>query len=162
MFRFCVVGFLAMSCSGGSTSGDQKQDGGVGQRDAQASLCPEVAPESGDDCTGIAVDTRCTYVQCETVGQIDAYCAAGSGEGNIGPRWQLQTAPCEESTCESMTCPAGTVCLANASGAFIIDCVVPECGDGPLSCACMCPGTECEESQSGDIRFTCISCTDCP
>lgn len=135
---------LAAACGGGSAADDDDDTGA----DARPP-CPQAAPSDGTACAP-SDPASCVYEECEGAGIVRATCD--------GTTWSVTETACDAESCAGATCTAGNVCAANAGGAVIVMCRQHSCGDGPLTCACVCgEETECTEGSSGtgDALFTC-------
>jgi hypothetical protein len=131
-------------------------DDGAGPPDAAVVACPAERPAVGDPCgAGIAVGDVCAYQACGGDGLIRATCVGAT----VDTSWALGTTPCDEASCVGDTCGDGEVCAAQVGGALLEGCRAHACGDGPLTCACVCgEDVECEafpDAPDGEPLFRC-------
>jgi len=141
-------GVAGHSGTGGvvQTGGSSATGGTSGAGGSSAAGCPQVAPTNGAGCDN-SKDGPCYYEDCTESGRTIALCPSGS--------WQVSTGACTSVTCngysggDSVTCPAGQVCLAE----FGRDptCVTHTCGKGPVTWQCV-PGANPGTSGWCDLR----------
>jgi hypothetical protein len=81
------------------------------------------------------------YERCDDTGLIRASCD--------GTSWTVTTTACADLSCQGQMCGAGSVCVAQVGGALLIDCRPHSCGDGPLTCDCVCGGDRCDTNVYG-------------
>jgi hypothetical protein len=148
----------------GSSCSDSTQSAANDAGATTPSPCPDQPPENAATCTEVGL--QCLYERCETQGLVRAICTPASGEVNVPQRWAVTAEACSSHDCLNTTCGAGTVCAANAGGTVTVACRPHTCGDGPLTCACVCGGLECSPGDTtptgAGVLFTCVTCAECP
>jgi hypothetical protein len=93
------------------------------------------------------------YERCNDTGLVHATCDSNG-------MWATTTSDCSAATCQGQSCGAGNVCAAQVGGALFIGCRPHTCGDGPLTCDCVCGGDRCDTNGYGEGSiFSCyIDC----
>lgn len=140
------------SSAGGATGTGGFATGGIGG--ALPGLCPLSAPIASGACD-LPVGVSCSYQDCDGPGLVIAVCLAG--------QWQVMVSACGTFVCgyTGETCSAGQLCVEHQSGAAFAGCESNQCGTGPISCDCVCPGDNCTVVSATEV--TCrSSCTLCP
>jgi hypothetical protein len=148
-----LLALAGVACGGGGAGGDGgggSTGSGGGGGSAAAVACPTAAPTSGTACSGTA---QCFYEDCSAAGRTVASCAGGT--------WTVETGPCTNVFCQSMTCAPGQICMMVGGGALLISCADNSCGTSAVSCGCLqsCAGS-CSIYGSLQSGVT-ISCNTC-
>jgi hypothetical protein len=149
-----LLALMGGACGGGGAAGDGG-GGGTGSGGTGGSgsplACPTEPPASGAACSGTG---NCFYENCAAAGRTVASCT--------GNAWSVETGPCTNVFCQSMTCGPGQVCMMLGGGALLISCVENSCGTAAITCGCLqsCAGS-CVVSGSAHDGVT-INCNTCP
>lgn len=117
--------------------------------DAASADCPSAPPEAGRRCESRGLS--CLYDRCASVGLVVASCEADdAGDAS----WRIATEACSDS-CNGNACVEDQICVARAGGAYLVGCAAHSCGDGPLTCDCVCgEGASCTQ-QRGEVVVEC-------
>jgi hypothetical protein len=78
-----------------------------------------------------------------------------------GDVWVVETGPCTNVYCQSMTCAPGQICMMVGGGALFISCAENSCGTGAVSCGCLqsCAGScVVNGSVQSGVTITCNTC----
>lgn len=145
---------VLIACVSCTTVSDDDNDELVADAGALAS-CPSAPPPPGEMCGDeVDVGAECIYSQCDSSGIVTAATCSSAG---TPPLWEVTTQTCD---CNGSSCTGDTVCAATIGGAYLVDCRPHTCGDGPLSCDCMCgPDMRCEVGDSvggTEAQFSCF------
>jgi hypothetical protein len=154
----CLVLMISLVLSACNSSGDP---GNQNRNDPDASQlsCPDELPTADTPCADQAgLGASCVYDRCAASDRmVSATCAQTAGLA----QWSVTEDVCE-SDCAGFSCTGGSLCVAQVGGAFLVGCREHSCGDGPLTCDCVCGDeTQCEvgDSISNEAEFTCyIDC----
>lgn len=156
LFAMTSCDSSAESTVGNGADGGDEPDGDT---DGVNSRCPQQVPSDGTDCTGL-LGEFCTYERCGTDGIVSVHCTSDDAEGGFTPHWEATIRSCGDVECGNEICGSGEVCGATAGGAFLPTCLVHSCGDGPITCECVCGVLGCSTNTSDleNIQFVCNTC----
>jgi hypothetical protein len=141
----------AVGAAGQASTGGSGEAGGAPS--SADCLLPNQAPVSGSECPASCEGELVAYEDCAGDGLLQVACASN---------WFVIESACGDHLCQDPvfngeSCGPGAVCALMQGGAQIPQCMVHDCGTGPITCQCLselCPGCV----QTGVLDFTCNTC----